>query len=144
MPLIIHQTENGLGYCSSTKNLDIFQTIREHATWTKPSTNQAVNRKKITPETLFKAHLRASVHDRSANMVRKMILNGEELDPLEDLRTKLSLRRSPQLFVDYWKKGGESERSERFLVNPAGTSATYYYIEGDEPMEWILVPSNAR
>ena len=35
VPLIIHQTENGLGYCSSTDNLDIFQTIRDHATWTK-------------------------------------------------------------------------------------------------------------
>ena len=142
VPLIIHQTENGLGYCSSTEKLDRFEVIREHATWTKPSTNQAVNRAKVTPETLFKAHLRASVHDRSATMVRNMILNGEGLDPLEDLRTKLSLRRSPPLFVDYWKKGGEAEG--RFLVNPAGTSATYYYIEGDEPMEWMLVPTNAR
>ena len=89
--------------------------------------------------------MRASVHDRSAKMVKKIILNGEELENLEDLATKLSLRRSPQLLVDYWASKGDDEKSAKhFWVNPAGSSTTYYYIEGDEPMEWILVPTNAR
>ena len=94
----------------------------------------------MTFEVLFKGHLRASVHDRSAKMVKNLILNGEELSSREDLATKLSLRRSPQLLLDYWEKG----EKQVFRVNPAGTSTTYYYIEGDEPMEWILVPTNAR
>ena len=50
-------------------------------------------------------HLRATVHDRSALELKKIIVNGEDLvvyqEP-EDLATKLSLRRSPLLFVDYW------------------------------------------
>ena len=105
-----------------------------------------VKREKVRSEVLFKGgHLRASVHDRSAKMVKKIILNGEELENLEDLATKLSLRRSPQLLVDYWANEGDDEKSAKhFWVNPAGASTTYYYIEGDEPMEWILVPTNAR
>ena len=49
-------------------------------------------------------HLRATVHDRSALELKKIIVNGQDLVVYqeEDLATKLSLRRSPLLFVDYW------------------------------------------
>ena len=92
-------------------------------------------------------HLRTTVHDRSALELKKIIVNGQDLVVYqeEDLATKLSLRRSPQLLVDYWASEGDDEKSgKHFWVNPAGASTTYYYIEGDEPMEWILVPTNAR
>lgn len=70
-----------------------------------------------------------------------MIVNGEDLTPLgteEDLATKLGLRRSPQLFLDFYQKGQRS-----LLANPPATSAAYFYIEGAEPMDWILIPTNA-
>ena len=89
--------------------------------------------------------LRATLHDRSATEAKKLLLDGNDLacPGQEDLSTKLGLRRSPQLFVDFWKESWGQQRSP-YLVNPAGTSAAYYYIEGEEPMEWILVPTNAR
>ena len=129
----------------SQEKSELFSLIRNISTWSN-SKNQVVKREKVRSEVLFKGgHLRASVHDRSAKMVKKIILNGEELENLEDLATKLSLRRSPQLLVDYWASEGDDEKSgKHFWVNPAGASTTYYYIEGDEPMEWILVPTNAR
>ena len=45
----------------------------------------------------------------------------------EDIATKLNLRRSPLLFVDYWLMKSPTDFP---LKNPPGTSTAYYYIEG--------------
>ena len=77
-----------------------------------------------------------SVHD-----IKKILINADDLAPFgheEDLATKLGLRRSSQLFVDFWKKGQKTT-----LVNPQGTTVTYYYVEGDAPLELLLMPTNS-
>eukprot|EP00093_Oithona_nana_P008280 08280.XXX_530665_531293_1 [CDS] Oithona nana genome sequencing. len=70
-PYITQETENCLGFCSSTvqqKN-ELFSLIRNISTWSN-SKNQVVKREKVRSEVLFKGgHLRAAVHDRSAKMV---------------------------------------------------------------------------
>jgi len=156
LPVIVNANNDcfaNLEFSSAYKNVNLFDAVVNASAWTLPqSKDRAIKR-----ESLLKAggayksgavHLRATVHDRSALEVKKMIVNGQDLVPPfagkkpeqeEDLATKLSLRRSPLLFVDYW---GQSKSIP--LINPPGTSAAYYYIEGEEPMDWILLPTNAR
>ena len=79
-----------------------------------------------------KAHLRATLHDRSALELKKVIVNEQDLlsffQQEEDIATKLKLRRSPLLFVDYWMMPSHTDGIP--LKNPPGTSTVYYYIEG--------------
>ena len=78
---------------------------------------------------------------RSVMDIKKILINSDDLAPFgheEDLATKLGLRRSSQLFVDFWKKGQKTT-----LVNPQGTTVTYYYVEGDAPLELLLMPTNS-
>lgn len=162
-PLLI-EAEHCFANCRHLET-DIFDAIVNVSTWNLPENGKGVKRNdlskllykarppafycidSIIESIYFQKHLRATVHDRSAAAIKKMIVNGENLSPAtleteEDLATKLGLRRSPQLLVDFWPTPGQAS-STTPLVNPTSTSAAYYYIEGDEPMDWILLPTNA-
>ena len=131
--------------CPQNVNLPIFESVVNISTWTMPETGKTVKRQAVKREALFKAHLRATLHDRNAELAKNLLIDGGDLGQAEDLGTKLGLRRSPQLFLDFWDESNWGQlRSSPYLVNPPGTSAAFYYIEGEEPMEWILVPTNAR
>ena len=164
MPVIV-DSKDCFAHCRKQEKFNsIFDAIVNISTWTLPETGKALKRQHLQQSLLNKVnifhekcaqwkieqinfsqvHVRGTVHDRSAPAVKKMMLNDADLTPLgteEDLATKLGLRRSPQLFVDYWQQKGQSSSP---LANPSSTSTAYYYIEGDEPMDWILIPTNTR
>jgi len=120
----------------------IFENIRNVSSWIQPQTGKSIKREHVNRDVLFKAHhIRAVIHDRSVQDIKKILINSDNLAPFgheEDLATKLGLRRSSQLFVDFWKKGQKTT-----LVNPQGTTVTYYYVEGDAPLELLLMPTNS-
>jgi len=142
-PVIYNNEDCSVCLENEETKIDIFDLIANVSSWSLATTGKSVKRSSISRASLFKAHLRATVHDRSAFAIKKMIVNAEDLAPFgheADLATKLGLRRSSQLFLDYWPKGNASS----FLLNPPGTSTTFFYIHGKTPMDWILVPTNAR
>ena len=146
-PLIVDIAQC-VSFCPLKDNQDLFHQIVSVSSWSLPeSKDRPIKRETFgsNPEkTLKKAHFRATLHDRSAIEVKNSILNGEDLalwEYSQDLSTKLGLRRSQRFWVDYWKPKGETFSIP--LVNPAGTAAAYYYIQGEEPMDWILLPTSS-
>jgi hypothetical protein len=123
-----------------------FDQISKVASWTT-SNGKAVKRDAVKRDILFRVPLRAQIHDRSSVEIKELVLNLENLAlPVglgleEDLNTQLSLRRSSQLFIDYWKADSTSPRP---LANPPGTASTFFYVQGDQPMEWTLIPTNSQ
>ena len=89
---IIYDTQDCLATCRKDVSTSIFDQIYDVSSWIQPHTGKVIKRELVKRDILFKAHLRAQIHDRSAPEIKKILINGDDLAPFgleEDLATTL-------------------------------------------------------
>ena len=83
-PAIV-EVKDCFAFCPQNVNVDIFNTIVNASSWSTFAKNGAQKLLKRDlllknpTEFMTKVHLRASIHDRSAQSVKQHILNNEDL-----------------------------------------------------------------
>ena len=109
---IVFSTEDCLATCRKDNSQPIFDHIHPHSSWTHPQNGKSIKRENVKRDALFKAHLRAIIHDRSAPAIKSILINGDDLAPFgheEDLATKLST---------YVRSAYKKSNCESFLEAP--------------------------
>ena len=89
---MIYDTQDCLATCRKDISTSIFDQIYDFSSWIQPHTGKVIKRELVKRDILFKAHLRAQIHDRSAPEIKKILINGDNLAPFgleEDLATTL-------------------------------------------------------